>query len=63
MILCLIVLYGVVSTSKNHRFVALALIILLVVSMFSGRYLFDYLNLPVLRNSVLNDLVARAPID
>jgi hypothetical protein len=34
-----------------------------VISVFCGRYLFDYLNLPVAKNAVLDELVSRAPVD
>lgn len=60
--LCSILIYSVISTAKNRSFVASALIALLLLSAFCGRHLFDYLNLPVVKNSVLDDLVARAPI-
>ena len=59
----LFVIYGVLSTAKYYGFLGSSLIALFVISIFCGRYLFDYLNLPLAKNKVLDDLIARAPID
>ena len=60
----LIVIYGVLSTAQpRYGFLGSSLIALLVISLFCGRYIFDYLNIPLVKNNVLDNLVAGAPID
>jgi len=62
-ILCSIVIFGVLSTGNHRSLIGTTLIALFVISVFCGRYLFDYLNLPVAKNAVLDELVSRAPVD